>query len=143
VTNLPCAAAPLPEAVLDMAEPDPEAPEPEDVVPAEPEAAGDPEPDSVPEPADPDVEPALDEPVAGIDPAPEEPDMVLEPPGTMAGEPESVDPEPVAVGRSDEGAVVDCAKAGAASAVAKRQATICFFSMSHSPGVRGSYAVGA
>src|SRR5688500_16547296 len=51
------------------------------------------------------------------------------PPGCMAGEPEVVDPEPVAVGRSVGGVAV-CARAGAATrAEAKRQAAICVLSI--------------
>jgi hypothetical protein len=56
-------------------------------------------------------------------------------PGCMAEDPEVVEPEPAAVGRSvpPDGAVVDWAKAGAvASAVATRQAAICVFSISFS-----------
>jgi hypothetical protein len=37
------------------------------------------------------------------------------PPGCMAGEPEVVDPEPVAVGRSVGGVVAVCARAGIAT----------------------------
>jgi hypothetical protein len=97
--------------------------------------------------ADPLAEP--DELGATVDPAPDElapelaeepgaivaPDPVPDPPGTMAGEPDVVDPEPVARGRSADGAVVACcAQAGAASAVATRQAAMCRFSMCFSWG---------
>ena len=85
--------------------------------PAEPEAVG--EPDEAPGEPDEDIDPDAAEP--DVEPA--------SPPGTMAGDPEVVEPEPEAAGRSDDGAVVDCAKAGAARAVAKRQTAICFFSM--------------
>jgi len=58
-------------------------------------------------------------------------------PGCMAGEPDVVEPEPVAAGRSvapEVGAVVEVwAKAGAAKMVAKRQAAICFLSIAESP----------
>ena len=63
------------------------------------------------------------------------------PPGTIAGEPEVVDPEPDATGRSDDGvesgevdcgATVDCANTGVARAVAKSKAAICFVSMVNS-----------
>src|SRR5688572_19827216 len=51
-------------------------------------------------------------------------------PGCMAGEPDVVEPEPVAVGRSAEGTVVFCASAGAAiRADASRHAVICVLSM--------------
>jgi hypothetical protein len=110
-------------------------PDPEALVPpelADPEAV---EPDAVGEPAEPpaDTDPDPDEP--GVEPA--------VPPGTIAGDPEVVEPEPEAAGRSDEGAVVDCAKTGAARAVAKRQTAICFFSMEISWGCEGSCAVSA
>jgi hypothetical protein len=52
------------------------------------------------------------------------------PPGCMAGDPEVVDPEPVAVGRSADGSVVFCARAGAATrAEARRHAVICVLSI--------------
>jgi hypothetical protein len=98
VTKLPWAVGLLPAAVLDVAEPDADPPEPEDIVPepAEPDALGE-------------LEPAVD-PEADVDPDPEEPEVELALPlGTMAGEPEVVEPEPEAAGRSDDGAVVDCA----------------------------------
>jgi len=66
------------------------------------------------------------------DPIEEEPLI----PGCMAGEPDVVDPEPVAVGRSvgAEGAGEFCAKAGAAAkTVTARQTAICFFSIGYSP----------
>jgi hypothetical protein len=67
------------------------------------------------------VEPALPPPI---------PDPPAVPPGCMAGDPEVVEPEPVAAGRSDEGAVVPCAKADAVTrAVAMRQAVICVLSI--------------
>jgi hypothetical protein len=52
------------------------------------------------------------------------------PPGCMAGEPEVVDPEPVAAGRSVGGVVAVCARAGTATrAEAKRQAAIWVLSI--------------
>jgi hypothetical protein len=58
------------------------------------------------------------------------PDAPPVPPGCMAGDPEVVEPEPVAAGRSDEGAVVPCAKADAVTrAVAIRQAVMCVLSI--------------
>jgi hypothetical protein len=49
--------------------------------------------------------------------------------GCMAGEPDVAAPEPVAVGRSDDGAVV-CASAGTATrAEASRHAVICVLSI--------------
>ena len=52
------------------------------------------------------------------------------PPGCMAGEPEVVDPEPVAAGRSVGGVVAVCARAGAATrAEARKQAAICVLSI--------------
>jgi hypothetical protein len=116
-------AVPDPEAPpavpLELAEPDAVGEEPEDSVP------GPPEPDAAGEPEEPPPEPEAD-----IDPDPAEPDVEPAlPPGTIAGDPEVVEPEPEAAGRSDDGAVVDCAKAGVASAVAKRQTAICFFSI--------------
>lgn len=75
-------------------------------------------------------EPDIDEPDEALEP---EPVGELElAPGCMAGDPDVVEPEPVAAGRSvlPEGCVVDCAKAGAvARAVATRQAAICVFSI--------------
>jgi hypothetical protein len=53
-------------------------------------------------------------------------------PGCIADEPDVVEPEPVAIGRSvpADGGGGFCAKAGAATkAVAKRQPAICFISM--------------
>jgi hypothetical protein len=48
----------------------------------------------------------------------------------MAGEPEVVDPEPVAAGRSVGGVVAVCARAGAATrAEARKQAAICVLSI--------------
>ena len=130
--------------------PAPDVPAPDDMVAAEPEPAGDralpvPEPavdDPAPVPgpaADvPAPEPAVLEPVFVLapdadieEPEPDDPAVdALLPPGTIAGEPDVVESVPVAAGRSDDGAVVvDCAKAGAPSAVATRHAAICFFSM--------------
>jgi hypothetical protein len=134
--------------------PAPDVPAPEDMVALEPDPAGDmalpvPEPAvddpaPVPEPAadmpvpEPAPEPAAVEPVFVLapdadieEPEPDDPAVdALLPPGTIAGEPDVVESVPVAAGRSDDGAVVvDCAKAGAASAVATRHAAICFFSM--------------
>jgi hypothetical protein len=52
------------------------------------------------------------------------------PPGCMAGDPDVVEPEPVAAGRSEEGAEVPCAKADAVTrAVAIRQAVIWVLSI--------------
>ena len=121
--------------VLEPAEIDPDDEEPPGLVELEadwPDLDGVGE--AVPEVAAPVLDP--DAPEADVDdPDPDAP--VIEPsllaPGTIAGEPEVVDCEPVAVGRSDEGAVVDCANAGAASAVATRHAAICFFSIGQSP----------
>jgi len=82
------------------------------------------------EPEEPDIDvpeaPEADEP--GLEDAPP-PEAA---PGTIAGEPDVVEPDPLAVGRSVEplGGVVTWAKAGAAAnAVAIRHAAICFFSM--------------
>jgi len=95
------------------------------------------------EPAEPLVDPEVIGEVAEPLEAPldiEEPDVVLAPdpieppelaPGCIADEPDVVEPEPLAVGRSvpPDGAV-DCATAGAvARAVATRQAAICVFSI--------------
>jgi hypothetical protein len=122
----------------------------DDVAPDEPLAALeldglDEEPAVVDEPDDPVPEPAvlgIEEPLA--EPDVDEPEPTVEEPvadgllpGCMAEDPEVVEPEPAAVGRSvppdGAGAVVDWAKAGAvASAVATRQAAICVFSISFS-----------
>ncbi|GEO14664.1 hypothetical protein MAE02_23600 [Microvirga aerophila] len=56
--------------------------------------------------------------------------------GCMADEPVEVEPDPDAVGRSVEPEGWVCAKAGAAKAVATRQAAICFFSIDSSPEVQ-------
>jgi hypothetical protein len=88
----------------------------------------------VPGAAAPGLPPEVDE----MPPDPDEPDVGFVPPGTIAGEPVVVDPLPEATGRSadgrdsgdvDSGGFADCAKAGVASAAAKKQAAICFFSM--------------
>lgn len=86
----------------------------------------------------------LEAPPAGEDadepadaPGPDDPAAVEPPPtvglafGCMAEEPDVVDPEPVAAGRSvPPDGPIDCAKAGAApSAVATRQAAICVFNI--------------
>jgi hypothetical protein len=122
------------EAVLEPADIAPEpAPDDDDAAPglAEPDVdMADPDglaPDALaPEPLAP--APAPDAVVD--DPEPDVPMVELCPPGSIAGDPDVVDCEPEAVGRSVEGAVVvDCAKAGAASAVATKHAAICFFSM--------------
>jgi hypothetical protein len=158
VTKLPCADEPA-GALLDIAEPDPEAVVPDNIVPA-PDAPDELPPDDiVAEPAAPPAEvdpevpalavppgapgPGLPPEVDEMPPDPEEPGMELAPPpGSMAGEPEVAAPEPDAAGRSADGvdkgpvgwgAVVDWAKTGAARAVAKRQAAMCFFSMGRSP----------
>src|SRR5215207_8275907 len=101
--------------------------------------------------------PTVDDPETPLpDPLVEEPDVpdwliVDEPPeaaglvptvapalGCMAEEPEVVDPDPAAAGRSvppEGGAVLVWANAGgAASAVATRQAAICDFNIDCSPG---------
>src|SRR5829696_3072003 len=52
------------------------------------------------------------------------------PPGCIAGDPDVVEPEPVAVGRSEDGAEVPCAKADAVRrAVAIRHAVIWVLSI--------------
>jgi hypothetical protein len=83
-----------------------------------------PEPMPVPPdaaPVEPDAPPLMPDPAA-VPPA--------VPPGCMAGEPDVADPEPVAVGRSEDGAVVVCARAGiVARAEATRHAAICVLSM--------------
>jgi hypothetical protein len=93
----------------------------------------------VPGAAAPGLPPEVDE----MPPDPDEPAVGFVPPGTMAGEPVAVDRLPEATGRSadgrdsgdvDSGVVVDCARAGVASAAAARQAAICFFSMRISDG---------
>jgi len=104
---------------------------PEAVDPAPPPLI--PDPPAVPLliPAPPALPPVMLDPPA--DP-PVVPDPLPAPPGCMAGDPEVVDPEPVATGRSDEGAVVVCAKAGTATrAVANKQAVIWVLSISLSP----------
>jgi hypothetical protein len=87
-------------------------------------------------------DPAVEEPAADVaasggavaDAAPDVPGAAeLPPPGTIAGEPDVVECVPLAAGRSDEGAAVDCAKAGPANAVATRQAAMCLFSIRFSP----------
>jgi hypothetical protein len=61
----------------------------------------------------------------------------------MAGEPDVVECVPVAAGRSVDGVAGDCAEAGIATAVATRQAAICFFRIVISPGgVRSNAALG-
>jgi len=72
---------------------------------------------------DPDV-PDPDEPIV-VPEAPEDDEVPA--PGVIAGEPEVVDPDPVAVGRSDELDDVEvwAAAGAAASAVARRQAAMC------------------
>jgi hypothetical protein len=168
VTKLPCADEAPPAVPLAIDEPEPDALVPDDIVPApaEPDVPAAPDPaDMAPElaapPAEVDPEPVelaavLGAPGPGlppdaddIPPDPDEPGMALPPlPGTMAGEPDVGAPEPDAVGRSadgvesgpvDWGAVV-CAKAGAARAVARRQAAMCFLSMDHSPEGAGNHA---
>jgi hypothetical protein len=115
---------PEPPEVEDMPDAPPEV---EDVVPPEPPA----EPADMDDPEPPEVEPpAVDPAVVSDIEEPEPADALGE--GCIADDPDVVDPEPDAAGRSvpPEGAV-DCAKAGAATrAVATRHAAICVLSMS-------------
>jgi hypothetical protein len=108
----------LPGVLVEFEVPD-GTPEPDGMAPVEPEDG----------PPDPDVT----DPPAGAEP--EEPEVALPPVlGSIAGDPDVVEPEPDAVGRSDEGRDRDpCASAGAASTVARTQPAIAFVSMIDRP----------